>query len=109
MYVPPRFDDLPRVGLRLWTAAVALAGVCVVWFNVLLLRFLPKLENTPESRIAFLEDVARIQLVFAIAGLMAGLAAHAAAWRRQRRASFVLCGVAGVLFGAAMLPFAVTF
>jgi hypothetical protein len=109
MYVPPSLDDVPRFGLRLWTAAVALAGVCVVWFNVLLLRFLPKLENTSDSRIAYLEDIAQVQLVFAGAGLVAGLAAHAVAWRRRRRASFVLCGVAGVLFGAAILPFAVVF
>jgi hypothetical protein len=30
------------------------------------------------------------------------------AWRKQRRASLVLCGVAGSLFGAAVLLMALT-
>ena len=108
MYVPPGIDDVPRAGLRTWTALVALLGVGLVWVTTTLLRFLPKLENTPDSRIEHLQDLAQLERALAIAGLVAGLAAHAMAWRKQRRASLVLCGVAGSLFGAAVLLMALT-
>jgi hypothetical protein len=109
MYVPPGPHEPPRFGLRTWTAILAVLGAGFVWFNVALLGALPKLENISASRSAYLEDVVEVQLALAIAGLVASLAAHATAWRGQRRASLGLCGVAVCLFSAGILLLALTF
>lgn len=109
MYVPPGPGELPKFGLRAWTALVAFIGVFLVKFSVELFQFLPKLENTSTSTIEHLQDRAQVQRDLAIAGVVIGLAANLMAWRKARRAPAVLCGVSVALLSAAVLVFAVSF
>ena len=106
MYLPPGPSELPKFGLRTWTAFVSFIGLCLVWASVVLSRFIPKLENTSASETADLRDRLKLQLALAVAGLVAGLASHLMAWRRDRRASILLCSAAAALLAGAGLVMA---
>jgi hypothetical protein len=110
MYLPPgRHDELPKLGLRAWTALVGLIGAGLVLASLGILWALPKYENTSASRIADLQDRAQLQLTLAIGGLAAGLASHGIAWLGGRRTSVFLCGIAVLLLGLAILVMALSF
>jgi hypothetical protein len=109
MYVPAGPGELPRIGLRVWTAVVVLLAAVLVKLSVEIVQVIPKLENTTAARIEYFGDRAQLLRGVAVAALGAALASHLMAWRNDSRTSLVLFILALSLLGGAVVGIAVTF
>jgi hypothetical protein len=109
MYVPAGPGELPRIGLRVWTAVVVLLAAVLVKVSVEIDQAIPKLENTTAARIEYFGDRARLVRGVAVAALGTALASHLMAWRNDGRPSLVLFILALSLLGGAVVGIAVTF